>query len=76
MKYVGGRLTKSGNELDPAFLTNATLRFKEIARGLTASISAKNLFNAEHSEPAGPEHLQEALPQGERTFVLRLGWEL
>ena len=75
MKYIGGRLTKNGHELDPAFLSNATLSFKRIVHGLTASISARNLFNAEHSEPAGPEHLQETLPQDERTFMLKLGWE-
>lgn len=76
MEYVGGRLSRSGNQLDTAFVTDATLCFKEVIRGLTASVSAKNLFNAEHSEPAGPEHLQETLPQGERTFMLKLGWEL
>jgi iron complex outermembrane receptor protein len=76
LKYIGGRLTRAGAELDPAVLANATLHFGEFAPGLTASISARNLFNAEHSEPGGPEHLQETLPQDQRSVLVRLGWEL
>jgi outer membrane receptor protein involved in Fe transport len=75
-RFIGERLTKSGEELRPALVTDATLHIKRIIRGLSLSLSAKNLFNVEHLEPAGPEHLQETLPQDKRVFMIRATWEL
>jgi iron complex outermembrane receptor protein len=76
MKYLGRRLTKDWNELDPCLVTNATLYLKKIVSGVSISVSAKNLFDAEHLEPAGPEHKQETLPQDERVFMIRASWGL
>ena len=76
VQYFGSRLTRNGSELEPTVVTNATLRIKRIVSRLSLAVTARNLFNAEHLEPAGPEMLQEAVPQGERVFVIRVGWDL
>ena len=76
LSYIGERLTKNGSKLDPTLLTDVTLTTPGLIPGLSLGISAKNLFDAQHVEPAGPEHVQETLPQGGRVFILRASWEL
>lgn len=72
--YFGSRLTKTGSELKPAVVTNATLYLKRADSHLSIAVTAKNVFGARHLEPAGPEMEQDAVPQGERVVMIRVGW--
>jgi outer membrane receptor for ferrienterochelin and colicins len=75
-QYVGRRLTKSGVDLEPVLITNATLYLRQVAPGLSLSVAGKNIFDEDHLEPAGPEHVQESLPQAGRSVVAKVSWEL
>ena len=76
VNYIGDRMTKNDQTLDPTLLTDVTLTLPRLIPGISLGISAKNIFDAEHVEPAGPEHVQDTLPQGGRVFILRAAWEL
>ena len=76
MRYIGTRLTKTGDELGSSLVTDVTLYMRKLAQGVSLSVSAKNVFDAVHLESAGPEHVQDALPQDRRVIAIRASWEL
>ncbi|WUR15461.1 TonB-dependent receptor [[Empedobacter] haloabium] len=44
-------------------------------RGIGVAVSAYNLFDRRHGDPAGPAFVQEAVPRAGRTLALRLDYE-
>ncbi|NEX60654.1 TonB-dependent receptor plug domain-containing protein [Noviherbaspirillum galbum] len=70
-RYAGPRRTLGG-ELGGAWQANLTLAAMKLMRGLELTASAYNLFDRRIAEPAGPEFVQDALPQPGRQLRLKL----
>jgi len=70
--YVGARRTLAGNEIQPAFLTTASVVIRNVAAGLDLSIGARNLFDVRTSDVGGEEHRQDTIPQDPRTIWVQL----
>ena len=66
------RLTVYGTKTKPFFLVNLNLKSKPILKHIRASILVNNLFDVEYAYPGGYEHLQDAIIQDGRNFILRL----
>lgn len=72
IQVVSPRLTLGGNEVDTAVIGNLTFNYATPVRGLSTSLGFYNIFDQEYSDPAGPEHLQDAIPQNGFTYRLQL----
>ncbi len=70
--YAGGRTTLQHQKTADAWLLNATLFSKEIARGLECSASVYNILNQKYTTPGGTEHLQDMIAQDGTTFWFKL----
>ena len=44
------------------------------ARGLSGSLSFRNLFGADYTEPASVEHVERSIAQDGRTAIVRATW--
>ncbi len=73
-QYGSSRTTLAGNQTGAAYLSNATLSWRTPLRGLEASLSVYNVFNAHYSDPGGAEHLQDAIGQDGRRFRVKLDY--
>ena len=59
-------------QTDPGFGTvNFTLFSRQWIKGLELSASVYNLFNANYSDPGGPEHLQDLIQQNGRAYQIK-----
>jgi len=76
LQWIGARDTLAGAEADGFTVVNLTLRTKELENGLRASVTLRNLFDADYSDPGGTEHVQDLIPQDGRTLLARLSWRL
>jgi iron complex outermembrane receptor protein len=70
-QYQSGRPTFAGNRTEAALLTNLNVGYS-LNRFLTLSVAVRNLFDADYAVPAGPEHLQDAIVQDGRTYLVKL----
>lgn len=71
LQYTGARRTLAG-ETGGYWLANLNLGAAELARGLDAALTLYNLFDKRYADPAGGEHLQDAIPQDGRSLRLKL----
>lgn len=66
-QLTGARKTKLATV--PAYhVENLLLRAPQSIKGADFSLGIYNLMNANYADPAGPEHLQDALPQAKRSI--------
>jgi iron complex outermembrane receptor protein len=65
-QYIGPRKNlpgKTDGSVGGYAVANATLLAPKLPWGLELSASVYNLFDKSYTDPAGPEHLQDSLPQ-------------
>ena len=73
-QYIGRRknLPDKASDSVPAYtLVNATLLASKLPWGLELSASVYNLFDRGYADPAGPEHLQDSIPQDGRSYRVK-----
>jgi len=70
--YESGRKTLAGNKTDEVFLFNLTLRTARFLKYFDISFKARNLLNQKYYYPGGYEHVQDALIQDSRNFLIQL----
>ena len=73
-QYVGRRKNlpgKTTGSVAESTVVNATLLARNLPGGLEVSASVYNLFDKGYADPAGPEHLQDAIPQDGRSYRLK-----
>ncbi len=73
MQRLGERRTLMGDTLVPVTVANLSLQYTPNAPW-SVSATVYNLSDRHFSDPAGPEHIQSALPQDGREW--RLQWAL
>jgi iron complex outermembrane receptor protein len=71
-QFTSRRKTLAGLQTRDFFVTHATLFSEKIIEGLELSASIYNLFDRKYSDPAGPEHIQNAIRQDGRSFRFKL----
>jgi iron complex outermembrane receptor protein len=69
---VGARDTLSGASSDEYWLTNLSLRTREVLDGVDLELGVYNLFDVSYADPAGEDFLQDELEQDGRTFLFRV----
>lgn len=69
------RLTLARTQLPTAVVGNLTLDYATPIHGLATSVGLYNIFNQKYSDPAAPEHLQDAIPQNGFTFRVQLRYQ-
>jgi outer membrane receptor for ferrienterochelin and colicins len=72
---MSSRRTLAGNTLGAATTASVTL-LAPIRRGLDLEATARNLFNAQYSDPGSDSHRQDDIPQNGRTFRIGVRWTL
>jgi len=73
-QYIGPRKNlpgKTDGSVGGYAVANATLLAPELPWGLELSASVYNLFDRSYTDPAGPEHLQDSLPQDGRNYRIQ-----
>ena len=75
-----------GTKTDAYFLMNMRLAIAPAAHGfgqvgrmsdhLQLSLTIRNLLDTDYAKPGGLEHLQPAIPQDGRNYLLRLDYRL
>lgn len=76
LHYETGRKTVYDTMTDPFFLTNLNLIFTPFSDELSFALKINNIFNEQYKIPGGVEHIQYAIPQPGRFFILRLDYNL
>lgn len=76
MIYESGRLTVYENYTKDFLQVNLTLSSHPIWNNYSFSLAIKNLFNTTYAYPGGYEHLQSAIVQDGRHFVIKLQYEI
>jgi iron complex outermembrane receptor protein len=71
LQATSGVNNTRGTRINGYLLANWTVTALQLTPRLDVSASIYNLFNARYAFPAGPEHMQEALPQDGRTFRVK-----
>jgi iron complex outermembrane receptor protein len=73
-RYMSSRKTLNNGEVGSFGLINITGFYRKLPANLELSAGIFNIFNKQHSDPGGAEHIQDALKQDGRTFWVRLGY--
>lgn len=73
--FASGRKTLAGRTAAAFGTANVTLFSRELVKGLEISASVYNLLDTKYSEPGGPEHVQDLIPQDGRNFRVKLTWK-
>ena len=68
--YVSERLTKEG-ALPGRYKQHLNLSIPRLGGRLDLGLLVRNLFDTRYSDPAGDEHVQDAIPRDGRTVQLR-----
>ena len=85
MQYKTGRKTVYGTRTDSYLLASFRLAvqpqpqvgpLKPLLDQVKISFMVRNLFDIDYATPGGLVHLQPAIPQNGRNYVLRVGYEL
>ena len=71
---LGERRTVAGARLPPYTRLNAQVLLAPAGEHWSFAIGAHNLGGARYADPAGPEHLQDSLPQDGRVWRVQFGW--
>lgn len=71
--YESGRLTRSGGKTGAVFLLNGVVS-RQIAPRIRASLSVRNLLDADYALPVGAELRPDTVAQDGRTFTFALSY--
>lgn len=71
LNYLGARRTLAGARNSPYWVTNLTLTGDRLLPGVRMSLNIQNLFDRAYTDPGGPEHLPDRIPQTGRTMLAR-----
>ncbi len=71
-----GRITVYGTETEPFLLANLSLSTKRLLDHVKLSLLIRNLFDEEYRNPGGYEHVQDAITQDGRNFILKVSYEM
>jgi outer membrane receptor protein involved in Fe transport len=74
LMVVGERDTREGKSLDPVVLLNLNLIKSLPQYNLDFAAGVYNAFDDDYSDPGGPQHLQDRIPQDGITFRLQVGY--
>ncbi len=69
-QYVGTRQTKSAS-VPSHHVENLSFQGRNVLKGLDLTAGINNLFNADYADPAGPEHVMDAIPQDKRSYRIK-----
>jgi len=72
LRYVGKRLTTSGEGVDPYVSTDLILFMKELIPHFEITAKANNVLDVSYEDPCSSEYLQTGLAQDRRGFLLKL----
>jgi outer membrane receptor for ferrienterochelin and colicins len=70
-QYVSRRRTLSGDQTGDYIVANLVLSARILLPGLEVSLSVRNLFDREYSDPGSGEQVQDEIEQDGRTFWLK-----
>jgi outer membrane receptor for ferrienterochelin and colicins len=70
--YTSRAKTLTNNYADGFWITNLTLTYENIVKGLELSVSVYNLFDVDYGYPGGTEHRQDIIEQDGRSFRVKL----
>jgi outer membrane receptor for ferrienterochelin and colicins len=70
--YTSKAKTLTGNYADDFWITNLTLTYENIVKGLELSASVYNLFDVDYGYPGSTEHRQDVIEQDGRSFRVKL----
>lgn len=74
LQRVGARRTLAGASVAGYSRVNLQFNLAPPGQPWNLGIGVVNLTGHRHADPAGPEHLSDALEQDGREFVVRFGW--
>jgi iron complex outermembrane receptor protein len=72
LQYMSRRKTLAGASADAHWIADLTVTTRLPGRDWELSGGLYNLFDERYSDPGGPEHLQDQIPQDGRTFRVKL----
>ena len=75
VQAASSRGTVQGNKTAGFAVANLTFFSRDLARNLEVSGSIYNLFDQKYADPAGPDFVQDTLPQDGRTFRVKLTYK-
>jgi iron complex outermembrane receptor protein len=70
--YTSKAKTLTNNRADGFWVTNFTLTYENIVKGLELSASVYNLFDVDYGYPGGSEHVQDVIKQDGTSFRIKL----
>jgi iron complex outermembrane receptor protein len=70
--YTSKVKTLTNNYADGFWITNLTLTYENIVKGLELSAGVYNLFDVDYGYPGGTEHRQDIIEQDGRSFRVKL----
>ena len=73
-QYLGPRKTLPGKTIGSVggyAVANATLLARQLPWGLELSASVYNILDKPYADPAGGEHVQDAIPQDGRNYRVK-----
>ena len=71
-RWESGRIALDRSTIPAFFLCNSYVKFRPKHAVYEATVLIRNVFNTAYSYPGGHEHLQAAIPQDGRQFVIGL----
>ena len=72
VQYITSRQTLAGNNTKDTVLVNLTIFSRNLMKGLEASVSIYNLFDANYGDPGATEHRQDIINQDGINFRVKL----
>ena len=72
LQYTSRVKTLSDHYADDFWITNLTLTYENIVKGLEVSASVYNLFDVDYGNPGAGEHTQDIIQQDGRTFRVKV----
>jgi outer membrane receptor for ferrienterochelin and colicins len=70
--YTSKEKTIAGNYDDGFWITNLTLTYENVVKGLELSGSVYNLFDVDYGYPGGPEHRENIIEQNGISYRIKL----
>lgn len=76
IQYLGNVKTLAGNTIGGSAIVNLTASTSSLLKKAEVSLSVLNMFNRPTFAPARSEHVQDRIPQTERTLQLLVSYRL
>jgi outer membrane receptor for ferrienterochelin and colicins len=72
LQYTSKAKTLAAHEIDDFWITNLTLTYENILKGLELSVSVYNVFDVKYGNPGAGEHTEDIIEQDGRSFRVKL----